>query len=169
MRTVEDAIRIERQPRKSGGPRRVFVFKCEHPSCNSEVKRRAGKELDSKSRYCTTHSHVKRPFESIYNGIVNSARGTPVNLTYEQFLLFTEIDKCWYCWTGIKWQPYGTVKGKYTSRAYFLDRKDNSKSYSIENCVVCCTRCNKARSNSFTYEEWYGMTEYFRKGESCES
>ncbi len=161
MRNIEDAIRIEKQPRKSGGPRTVYIFKCLQDGCTNEIKRRKD-SLKTYSDYCLIHSHTKRPFESIYNGIVNSWRGTPVELTYEEFINFTKIDQCHYCLSNIQWQAYGTVGGNYTSRAYYLDRKDNTKSYSVENCVVCCTRCNKARSNSFTYEEWYGMTKYLR-------
>jgi hypothetical protein len=54
------------------------------------------------------------------------------------------------------------VDGKATSRAYQLDRKDNALGYSVDNCVVCCHRCNDAKSNGYDYEEWYGMTAYFR-------
>lgn len=157
------ALSVEKQPRKSDGPRTVYIFKCKEDECEETIKVRAGKELQYRTGYCYIHASQKRPFESIYNGIVNSWRGTPVDLTYEQFVEFTSIKNCFYCTKIINWEEYGVVKGKYTSRAYYLDRKDNTKSYSIENCVVCCTRCNKSRSNSFTYEEWYGMTEYFRK------
>jgi hypothetical protein len=31
------------------------------------------------------------------------------------------------------------------------------------NVVGCCKRCNIAKGNRFTYDEWYGMTEYFRR------
>jgi hypothetical protein len=161
MRNIEEAIRIEKRPRKSGGPRAIYIFKCLQTDCNNEIKRRKY-DLHIRSDYCLTHSHTKKPFESIYNRIINSRRGTPVYLTYEQFVKFTKTKECWYCTNTINWQEYSMVGGKYTSSAYYLDRKDNAKSYSIDNCVVCCTRCNKSRSNNFTYEEWYGMTSYFR-------
>lgn len=41
--------------------------------------------------------------------------------------------------------------------------KDNSLGYSVSNCVVCCHRCNDAKSNGYSYEQWFGMTAYFRK------
>lgn len=44
--------------------------------------------------------------------------------------------------------------GTRTRGAYNLDRKDNSKGYSIKNCVVCCTVCNLTRGNRFTYEQF---------------
>lgn len=157
-----EPIRIERQPRKSGGPRKVLVLLCAYPDCKEEIKRRPS-ELKNRSFYCSTHSHIKRPFESIYNGLFNDWRKTPVNLSYEEFLKFTEIKQCHYCLDPISWIEYSTVKGEYKSRSYFLDRKDNNGPYSVENCVVCCTRCNKSRASYFSYEDWYGMTEYLRK------
>jgi hypothetical protein len=35
----------------------------------------------------------------------------------------------------------------------------------MDNCVVCCGRCNKSKSNTFSYEEWLavgGAIERFR-------
>lgn len=29
-------------------------------------------------------------------------------------------------------------------------------------CVECCWRCNNAKSNNFTHEQWFKMTECFR-------
>lgn len=34
-----------------------------------------------------------------------------------------------------------------------LDRKDNSKGHTYENCVPCCMECNVARMDNFTFEE----------------
>jgi len=35
-----------------------------------------------------------------------------------------------------------------------LERKDNKKGYSEENCVLSCAICNNAKSNKFTCEEF---------------
>jgi 5-methylcytosine-specific restriction endonuclease McrA len=45
----------------------------------------------------------------------------------------------------------------------FLDRKDSSKPYEMENIVVCCVRCNKAKNTHFTYEEWKELGTVIRK------
>lgn len=34
-----------------------------------------------------------------------------------------------------------------------LDRVDNKKGHTIENCVPCCKECNVARMDNFTHEE----------------
>ena len=156
-------LREEHQARTSGGPRKVYVIKCIEEGCNKEVKVRAAiSELTKSTLKCKTHSHIKRPFESIYNGLFNDHRSPDVQITYEDFLKFTEIKQCHYCLEDINWQKYSVVDGKYLSRAYFLDRKDNKIGYTKDNLVVCCTRCNRARGDKFSYDDWFGMTEYLR-------
>lgn len=163
MLNKKKAIRIEKQPRKSGGPRTVYIFKCKIFDCYNEIKARSGKDLLLRSGTCIIHSHRKKPFESIYNSLCNDDRNLKIDLTYDQFIEFTKIKKCHYCNYTIKWIEYPTIAGKFISNAYYLDRKDCDVGYSKYNCVVCCTRCNRGRSNAYTYQEWYGMTEYLRK------
>ena len=57
-------------------------------------------------------------------------RSIPFELSKEQFLSFWN-KSCHYC--GEKIEGVG------------LDRLDNSKGYSIKNCVSCCTDCNKMK------------------------
>lgn len=141
MLNKKDAIRVERQPRKSGGPRVVYIFKCKNSKCDNLLKARYG-ELKTRKGTCISCSQKKRPFESIYNGLYNDHRKIKITLTYDEFLLFTQIKNCYYCNSCISWNPYGTIDNKFISRAYCLDRMDNSGPYSKENCVVCCHRCN---------------------------
>ena len=49
------------------------------------------------------------------------------------------------------------------STAYNLDRKDSIKGYTKENCVVCCKRCNRAKSNLFSYEEWLEIGKFIQE------
>jgi len=96
-------------------------------------------------------------FRYLYNLFLALNEGrVECNLKFEEFLEFTSITKCHYCNAQINWVKHG---GK---SAYYLDRKDNDKGYSKSNCVVCCPRCNFGKSSRFTYDEWYGMTKYFR-------
>lgn len=107
------------------------------------------------------------PFEWLYRTIIKytKERNIEYSLTLDEFLEFVKIDKCHYCFTKIKWTEYSTdIINKPDCKArYNLDRKDNNIGYTKDNCVVCCKRCNYAKSNKYSYKEWYGMTEYFRK------
>ena len=153
MMDKKDAVGKEHQPRKSGGPRTVWVFKCRYPGCLEIVKSRTS-DLSVKTGLCPSHSHRKRPFESIYNRLFNDHRKTEILLTYEDFLEFTRTKICHYCEEDIEWLPYATVKGEFLSAAYHLDKKLCTGPHSKDNCVVCCTACNRMRGNMFSYEEF---------------
>lgn len=154
------AIHKTKVMRLKAGPRYTYVFKCS-TNCGSNISVRSD-ALKIHSGMCVSCSHQKKPFESIYNSFINDYRKLTNNLTYDQFIEFTKEDKCHYCSSEINWIKYGTVNGKYTSRAYNLDRKDSDAGYSKENCVVCCSKCNKGKLAVYSYEEWFGMTKYFR-------
>jgi hypothetical protein len=101
---------------------------------------------------CNTcnNANLKRPFEGRYGFLRAMAKGRcTVELTYEEYLAFTVHNECHYCGKPIQWNPHG-----FRGDGHKLDRKDNSRGYSKDNCVVCCPRCNSAKSNHFTYEEW---------------
>ena len=44
-----------------------------------------------------------------------------------------------------------------------LDRKDNSKGHTIDNCVPCCKECNVSRMDNFTYDEMVILGKTIRK------
>ncbi len=64
---------------------------------------------------------------------------------------------CYYCKIAEKmvltaWkQIYGKDK---RGRRLELDRKDNDKDYSLDNCVLACAPCNIAKGNLFTCKEF---------------
>lgn len=142
--------------------RKIHLIKCASPGCDTELRVRQD-AFKLRTGFCKTHSHTKRPFESLYNGLFRDHRKLEVSLTYEEYLDFTKENKCHYCSDEINWEPYGTVSGKFISRAYYLDRKDLNLGYSKQNCVVCCTSCNKLRSNRFTYEEFLLLATVLRQ------
>src|SRR5271166_3168320 len=79
-----------------------------------------------------------RPFESTYNRVkkYTGMRGHSFDLTYEDFLAFSKVPDCHYCGTALAWEPYlGNPRSN-------LDRKDNARGYSTDNCVPCCRSCN---------------------------
>jgi len=140
---------------------KFYLFKCE--TCPKEIWV-AEAYVQAHKGKCRQCNPMGRPYYATYSSLVVSAkRRNHINtITYKDFLEFTKIDKCHYCWTPIKWNARMMVNGKATSRAYQLDRVNNSLGYSVTNCVVCCHRCNDAKSNLFTYQEWFGMTQFLR-------
>lgn len=142
-----------------------IVSECWCSTCDSFVKVKKQDLFDRKKTDCgkcsynlnkkNTENHkvtrefsyipqvIKRRFFGLLQGRINHYR---INLTLEEYYEFSKIPNCHYCNKTIPWFS--------RSRAYYLDRKDNNIGYSVENCVVCCTRCNLSRGRRFTYEEW---------------
>lgn len=56
-------------------------------------------------------------------------RNYAVDITYEQYLTIIS-NSCYYC------------DGELPEQGGGVDRVDNSKGYTLDNCVPCCTRCN---------------------------
>lgn len=141
----------------------AYIFKCSHIECDNEVSAK-NYYLNKHSGKCMKHSHQKKPFEHIFKRLVSTAKreNKEGTLTFDQFLEFTHSKKCSYCLSKIQWKEYAYVDNQFVGAAHFIDRKDNDGPYSKDNCVVCCSKCNFAKGNRYTYDEWYGMTAYFR-------
>ncbi len=117
---------------------------------------------------CWVTRNRLRPYESLFNFArkyamaPTSPKQKPhvFTITYEEFCTLIAEGRCHYCWTPLTWSPY---MKKTMSVAYQIDRKDNNLGYVPGNVAACCQRCNYAKSNAFTYEEWITMTECFRR------
>ena len=44
--------------------------------------------------------------------------------------------------------------GRTRGKKLEVDRRDNEKGYTLENCVLACSICNNAKSDKFTGEEF---------------
>lgn len=44
-----------------------------------------------------------------------------------------------------------------------VDRKDNSRQYSPDNCVLACYPCNNAKSDVFSYQEFLEIGEVINR------
>jgi hypothetical protein len=131
----------------------VCKCKCGEESIVTASNLKRGKNLGCK--VCTVNSNRKKPFESLYLLLLSTAtrRGVEVNLSYaEYYLYFTTQSWCHYCLGDVVWKPY-----QANANGHKLDRKDNAVGYTKDNCVVCCSRCNRAKSNHFTYEEFVAL------------
>lgn len=48
--------------------------------------------------------------------------------------------------------------GSLNEYGHSLDRKDNSKSYTVDNVVPCCTDCNRTKGDRLTYDEMVAVS-----------
>lgn len=98
------------------------------------------------------------PYKTTYELLLywSRERNIPCSITFEDFMKFVTQGKCHYCHKQLSWKPHGQTN------AYYLDRMDNNKFYTPDNCVACCPRCNASKANRYTYDEWFRMNECFR-------
>lgn len=135
----------------------TYIYKCHKTDCKNELRVQRGAE-NRRSNLCGSCSrkissklviqkNQLRPFEALYRRFLSKAKeaGQLNELTYEDFLSFTNIDSCHYCETHIDWS---------VRHAYNLDRVDSSLPYTMSNCVVCCGLCNFTKRDEFSYEEF---------------
>lgn len=143
----------------SPGVSRAHHFKC-RCVCGQVriISGSALKRRERKSCGCLGNGNRLRPYESLYNSFKYYARqrGIAVSISFEQFVDLTKVSNCHYCGAGIYWRIYDDKpkSGKPRRHSYNLDRKHSGLTYTIDNVVVCCKRCNTAKSNMFSYEEW---------------
>lgn len=82
---------------------------------------------------------------SLWNGYKKGGlkRGYDFDLDYETFCALTE-KPCYYCGdaTGHTYSAR-YASGRFTGNG--VDRYDNAKGYTKENCVPCCKKCNWAK------------------------
>lgn len=86
-------------------------------------------------------------FNLTYASYIKSAkaRGYPFELTKEEFAEIV-MQPCVYCGDVLTQEKYRkTMNGsfKYTG----IDRYDNTKGYVIGNCVPCCKKCNRIKTD----------------------
>jgi len=91
------------------------------------------KDNPEKAEASSTKWRKDNPEEAKYKDYKSGAkcRGYSFDLTTEQFLEFYWKKPCSYC--GCEIETVG------------IDRVDNKKGYSLDNCVPCCTTCNKMK------------------------
>jgi hypothetical protein len=75
---------------------------------------------------------------------MSKRRGLYFELTKEQFSLIV-YENCTYCGAIPKIKNYykNTYNGSFAFNG--IDRVNNTLGYSVDNCVPCCTTCNRAK------------------------
>lgn len=165
MLDVNDAVRVEKRPIKKGDStynKTIYIFECS--SCGKEMPK-DGHGIRTHTGLCT--KCVKRtnhPYQRIYNNMLSSINSTnskygrdcPVSLSFEEFLIYTDIGVCHYCGLdNIRW-------AEYANGPYNLDRKDNSKGYEVGNLAVCCYKCNYRKNNFYSHEQFVMISELLK-------
>lgn len=72
-------------------------------------------------------------------------------ITFDDFLILSQ-QLCYYCGTPPSNRVNKVAKGRRNYDDYWftyngLDRVDNTKGHTLENCVPCCFMCNAAKSS----------------------
>jgi len=146
---------VETRSSKSGSTYKVFTFECEN--CGYDIKSQLS-QLKTHSGKCRKCAQRKRPYEHILNELIhtcNRKNSHDVTIEYDDFIDLIKESKCHYCDKELVFNPHTRDENSnYVSRAYQLDRKDNSLGYVKENLVTCCWNCNRMKSDIYTYEEF---------------
>lgn len=115
--------------------------------CNVELSRIAAIERVSKN---------VRPFEARFNlcRVGAKKRAYEFSLTLDEYVDNFVGRACHYCGEDLPWNDrnYRSEDRSFRkSNGSHLDRKDNSKGYSLDNCVPCCGDCNRTKGPHVTY------------------
>lgn len=165
MLSDKDLKRIERHPNKRSGYD-VYIYNC--PTCNeNEIRTEKARRL-SHSGKCKQCARKRTPYKALYNRLkysvnkrnIKGSKYKDFNITFEQFLEFTNILNCHYCNRSITWSP-SCKKG--VSQACNLDRKNSNLGYIKDNLVVCCQKCNYMKGSEFSYEEFKAIVNFLDK------
>jgi hypothetical protein len=150
--------------------RRIY-YKC-RCDCGIEVdvlsdnlncgKRKSTKSCGCLQKELTALRTRLEPYRNIFNHLLKAARqrNIEVTLSFNDYIdIINNNTNCHYCSTLLVWSEFG---GPNRYMGYNIDRKDNDLGYTRDNCVACCDRCNKSKSNIWSYNEWRKMTSCFR-------
>lgn len=114
-----------------------------------ELKKGSVKSCGCMTKKLQSDAKMKPDGEAAFHNIylsykINCAkkRNLIFDLTKEQFKILIDND-CYYC----NKEPSQIKKSKFSFYKYNgIDRVDNSKGYTIDNCVSCCKQCNSLKS-----------------------
>lgn len=137
------------------------ILKCPTTTCNSHVSSKDG--YIGKCMKCANLEKRLRPYERTFNRCRKQRSFTKSNnqkiewlMTYEEFAGLCKVNECHYCNAPLNRAAYKAEKG---TTAVLLDRKDSSKSYTIDNCVPCCAICNFTKNEHISYKEMVMISE----------
>jgi hypothetical protein len=121
-------------------------YKMQWDKVNKDKRRLRNKLYQDKHK-----ERIKESNKSIYrrfNRAKNQARYRSLTFTLTQNEYSQTVSKpCFYC------------EGPLPAFGYGLDRIDNTKGYTPDNVIPCCTDCNRGRGARYTVEEFKVMID----------
>lgn len=121
--------------------------------CGKNLRNGDTKSCGCYRKYVSVKNNQKDPYYWTYHQLQKTAKDTNkiCQITFDEFLNhFVTVKHCHYCNSPIKWEPH---RKRGMSGAYNIDRKDNKIGYTVSNCVVCCSFCNRIKCHCLTYDE----------------
>lgn len=127
---------------------KLYMCQCD---CG-KYKKYFQKDLNSKRaavKSCGCYQYNSKNGESVINSLFNhykngaKSRNIKFNLSKDDFVRIIKMD-CYYC--GIAAARVFTMDrqiGSFICNG--IDRFNNSKGYTVKNCVPCCSTCNMAK------------------------
>jgi hypothetical protein len=108
---------------------------------------------------CTRKKNENSAQRKMFNNYKNGAisRGYSFDLTEEQFVSIS-TSNCHYC--GIEPSNVQIIYGD-TFVLNGIDRKDNNIGYAVDNCLPCCSICNRAKSD-MPYDDFVAWIRRFK-------
>ena len=139
-----------------------FIFACNQCGKDMKILAHRAEKHTGFCAVCSRHQpkNQLRPYEWLYRRLIREAskRGLTVTITFDEFLVFTEITCCRYCNTGINWQEFSHRENAGIN----LDRLDSSRGYEPGNIAVCCFSCNTRKSNWLNADEFQAVNDFLR-------
>lgn len=139
----------------------IYYFNCHQ--CNKEIKAQSS-HFKTHSGKCQRCCQLGEPYLFIYNELKNHRnKNVDFTITFEEFKQLIASSECHYCGTTLVYNKHSRDWGKNLTRAHQLDRKDNLKGYTLDNVVTCCWTCNRLKSDIFTYDEFYMLSDKLKE------
>lgn len=158
-----------------GTSRIYYICECSNTDCNNTAKIRKY-EFSKWSGLCKICSNRKKlekakkvwsgtnlkPYEALFNNFKLKAKNKNIDcsISFDEFVGLIQHPYCHYCYSYLHFSQFNLSKN---GSRYQLDRTNNNIGYTIDNCVLCCWKCNNSKSNRYSYEEWYEMNIKFRQ------
>lgn len=135
----------------------LWLFKCD---CGNEKILSSGNVIRSKSPTkscgCLQDSIFKyKGLQALQNAVYTGNKYNEADITFEQFMKLSQKD-CHYCGSCVEYSGKTVKNDKYVFTYHGLDRKDNYRIHTLDNCVPCCWKCNwaKGKMNYQEFIEW---------------